>query len=139
MSKAPVMRTWIAAEPHKHVGTVVDNGHCMRHVQVVAGVPHSSTLRRGPRVRDVASPARGLVIATFNSHGRYANAVDGSSHIAILLERQPSGLLVVDQWVGRKVGERLIRWRGGQGLKVDDADAYHVVETAVPGKPLRAA
>ena len=139
MSKSPEMRTWIAADPLLHLGQVLDNGHCMRHVQIVAGVPHSSTLRRGQRVRDIEKPPPGLVIATFNAAGRYANDTNGLSHICLLLHRQPEGLLVVDQWVGKPVGRRLIHWRDGTGKAADDASRYFVVETAVPGKPLRAA
>jgi hypothetical protein len=119
---------WIAADPFKGLGTVVANGHCMRHVQVIAGVPHSSHLRRGVRVRDADDVPRGTVIATFNAAGRYGNAMDGSSHIAILLAKQVDGLLVVDQWVGQRVHERLIRYRGGQGSAVNDGDQFYIAE-----------
>jgi hypothetical protein len=119
---------FVAADPHARFGTVVDTGHCMRHVQVVAGVTHSSTLRRGARVRDSDVPP-GTVIGTFNSAGRYANATDGSSHVAILLTKQPDGLLVVDAWQGQPVHERVIRYRGGEGQAVNDADRFYIVET----------
>jgi hypothetical protein len=118
---------FVAADPHARIGTVVDTGHCMRHVQVVAGVTHSSTLRRGARVRDADVPP-GTVIGTFDANGRYANATDGSSHIAILLSKQPNGLLVVDQWVGQPVHERLIQYRGGQGNAVNDGDQFYIAE-----------
>lgn len=121
---------FVAAEPHARLGDIVDNGHCMRHVQVVAGVPHSSMLRRGAKVRDAEDVPRGTVIGTFDANGRYANATDGSSHVAILLARRADGLLVVDQYIGKPVGERLIRYRGGEGSAVNDGDAYHVVEVA---------
>ena len=125
------MRTWIADDPHKYRGTVVANGHCARHVQMATGITHSSTWRRGVSVRDADADEllRGVVIATFDKAGHYANATDGSSHICILLERKTDGLLVVDQWVGKPVGERLIRWKGGAGKAVDDADQYFVVQT----------
>lgn len=119
----------IAADPHAGLGTPVDNGHCMRLVQVHHGVPHSSQLRRGERVREMREPPRGLIIATFNNAGRYANATDGSSHICVLLAKQPEGLRVVDQWVGKPVGERLIRYKGFVGKPVEDGDAYYAVET----------
>jgi hypothetical protein len=111
------------------MGTVVANGHCLRHVQVVAGVTHSSSLRRGDPVRG-SSCAPGTVIGTFDEDGRYANATDGSSHVAILLAETDEGLLVVDQWQGQPVHERLIRFRDGEGSAVNDASRYHIVESA---------
>jgi hypothetical protein len=32
--------------------------------------------------------------------------------------------------VGQPVHERLIRFKGGEGLACDDADRFHIVETA---------
>ena len=113
----------------KHYGKVVDNGHCVRFAQaVVPGVPHTSHWRRGAKVRGGDIPP-GAVIATFDASGRYANAVDGSSHAAILLDELEDGLLVADQWVGQPVHERVIKYRGGSGLAVNDGDLFYVVET----------
>jgi hypothetical protein len=121
---------FVASDPYARLGEVIDTGHCMRHVQVVAGVTHSSTLRRGERVRGANVP-RGTVVGTFDAEGRYANATDGSSHVAILLEETADGLRVVDQWRGQPVHERLIRFKGGQGTANNDGDRFHVVlETA---------
>ena len=90
---------WIAADPHQHLGEVVGNGHCLRHVQIVAGVTHSSTLRRGVKVRGNDVP-RGTVIGTFDPKTlRYTNSTDGSSHCASFLEQTNTGLLVVDTWI----------------------------------------
>ena len=118
---------WVADDPHAHLGTVVGNGHCLRHVQIVAGVTHSSTLRRGAKVRGADIP-RGTVIGTFHN-GRYANKTDGSSHCAIYLEQTNTGLLVVDTWVLHPVAERVIRFKGGLRPACDDGDAYFIVET----------
>src|SRR5436190_15221218 len=120
---------WIAADPHARLGEVGGNGHCLRHVQIVAGVTHSSTLRRGEKVRGADIP-RGTVIGTFNSQGRYANATDGSSHVAIYLDQTSTGLLVVDQWILHPCGERVIRFKGGLRPACDDGDAYYLVEGA---------
>jgi hypothetical protein len=121
---------FVAANPHARLGDVVESGHCMRHVQVVAGVTHSSTLRRGARVRDTDVP-RGTVIGTFNDAGRYPNSMSGDSHVCILLEKLPEGLRVVEQYIPHPVGERTIRYKAGAGPAVDDADRYFVVETKV--------
>jgi hypothetical protein len=115
-----------AEHPHRRAGDTVDNGHCVRLLQVEAGVPHTSTWRRGEQVRGSAVP-RGTAIATFNDAGRYANDTKGASHAALFLEETPEGLLVVDQWVGRPVAERLIRFKGGAGPAADDGDRFHVI------------
>jgi len=120
---------FIADNPKLHIGTVVSNGHCLRHVQVVAGVTHSSTLRRGDPVRG-SNCAPGTVVGTFDEDGTYGNHTDGRSHVAILLAETDEGLLVVDQWVGQPVHERLIHYRDGEGSAVNDASRYHVVESA---------
>ena len=120
---------FVAADPYERLGDVIDTGHCLRHVQVVAGVPHSSLLRRGERLAVMAAPPRGVAIATFGGDPpRYQNATDGSSHAAILVAKRAEGLLVVHQFVGTPVHEWLIRWRHGAGDACNDADAYHVVE-----------
>jgi hypothetical protein len=118
---------FIAKDPNAHLGEVVDNGHCLRHVQIVASVPHSSKLRRGANVRE-ARLATGTVVGTFDDAGRYANATDGSSHVAVLIRQDPEGLLVIDQWVGQPVHERVIRFKAGHGPACDDADRYFIVE-----------
>lgn len=119
---------FIASDAHRYLGKVVGNGHCMALVQLVdPGVPYSSKLRQGIRVRGADLPT-GTVIATFNAAGRYANKTDGSSHIALLLDQDDAGLRVVDQWVLHPVAERVIRFKGGAGPACDDGDQYCVVE-----------
>jgi hypothetical protein len=115
-----------AEHPHRRVGDTVDNGQCVRLVQETAGVPGTWTWRRGEQVRGAAIP-RGTAIATFDERGRYVNDTKGASHAALFLEETPEGLLVVDQWVGRPVSERLIRFKGGAGPAADDGDRFHVI------------
>ena len=123
---------FIAKDPHRHLGQVIDTGHCVRFVQVAAGVPHTSRWRPGIRVRG-ATVAPGTVIATFRA-GRYTNDVTGDSHAAIYLGQTAEGLQVLDQWVGQPVAERLIRFRGGSGKQVNDGDAFWTVTDATrPG------
>jgi hypothetical protein len=123
------MSPFIAEDTHARLGEAVGSGHCMAHVQAVADVTHSSTLRQGEKVRGNEIPP-GTVIGTFDATGCYANATDGSSHVAVLVEQTPDGLKVVDQWQGQPVHERLIRFKGGRGPACDDGDQYHVVEAA---------
>jgi hypothetical protein len=119
---------FVARDPYVRIGEIVRTGHCLAHCQAVAGVPHSSRLRRGERVRDAGEVPIGTVIGTFDAAGHYTNATDGTAHVALLLERTETGLHVIDQWVGKPVGSRSIHYRGGNGKPVDDGDAYFIVE-----------
>ena len=101
---------------------------CVGHVRRVTGLPHTSSWRRGAKVRD-SGIASGVAVATFDPNGTYGNHTDGRSHAAIFIEQTDEGLGVLDAWVGRAAGERIIRFRGGAGQPVDDGDAYHVIET----------
>jgi hypothetical protein len=120
---------WRCEDPERHAGRVVANGHCVRFCQAaVPGLPHTGQWSRGPRVRG-AGVAPGTVIATFDPDGTYGNHTDGRSHAAILIAEEAGGLRVWDQWVGHPVAERLIRFRGGRGKRVNDGDAFHIVES----------
>ncbi|HXC89147.1 MAG TPA: BPSL0067 family protein [Stellaceae bacterium] len=59
--------------------------------------------------------------------GAYGNT-PGRSHAAVFHQQNPSGLLVWDQWVHHPVAPRLIRFKGGEGLPVDDGDQFYVIE-----------
>ena len=120
---------FISTEHDLYLGKVVDNGHCVRFLQVCAAVPHTSTWQRGVPVRG-AGAVPGTCIATFDQDGKYANATDGSSHAAILLAENSDGLLVCDQWQGQPVHHRVLRFRGGEGTPANDADAFHIIEAA---------
>jgi hypothetical protein len=112
-------------------GQVVGDGHCVAYVRAALDLPHTSTWRRGVRVRG-GNVEPGTGIATFNGAGRYANAVDGSSHAAVLVAETSAGLVVTDQWVGHPVAERTIRYKGGVGAPVNDGDAFYCI-TVVAG------
>lgn len=114
--------------PHSRLGQVIDNGHCVRLVQVVAQAPHTSTWKQGPKVRG-NNVQFGTVIATFDQNGRYENDTTGRSHAAIFLSETNEGLRVIDQWQKQPVHERLIRFRGGQGSPINDGDAFYVLIT----------
>jgi hypothetical protein len=46
------------------------------------------------------------------------------------LAEKTDGLLVMDQWTGQHVHERLIRFRDGRGDAVNDGDRYWTIEVA---------
>lgn len=117
----------LAAVPNRYVGKAVGNGHCVALVREIAPAPPTSQWRRGVPAKG-SGLAAGTLIATFDGEGRYTNASDGSSHAAVFLGETEDGLLVIDQWKGRPVQRRLIRWRGGQGAAVDDGDRFHAID-----------
>jgi hypothetical protein len=117
-----------ADSPASYVGEVIGDGHCVAYVRLAADTPHTSQWRRGERVHDVDHVPPGTVIATFGKDGRYENRTDGSSHAAILVMVQNSGLQVWDQWVGHPVAIRVIRFKGRQPPACDDGDQFYVVE-----------
>jgi hypothetical protein len=110
------------------MGLSVGTGHCVSLVREVTGAPNTAQWRRGAQVRGSNDLAPGTVIATFDESGRYGNHVDGRSHAALLLAVKDDGLMVVDQWTGRPVHERLIKYRNGAGDAADDGDRFFVVE-----------
>ena len=121
---------FLARNPEAYAGQVVDNGHCVRFLQVAANVPLTSQWRRGALVRGADPPVpTGTCIATFDANGRYENNTTGRSHAAILVTAQSDGLLVWDQWVGHPVAQRVIRHHGGPTSNaMNDGDHFHVIE-----------
>jgi len=126
---------FIANDPERFLGQSVGTGHCVPYVQAASGAPLTRDWQRGALVKGGNIP-RGTAIATFDADGTYGNHLDGSSHAAILLREEEDGLRVLDQWRNpapqpdQVVHERLIRFRAGQGIAVNDGDKFFVVEPA---------
>jgi hypothetical protein len=120
--------SWVATAPSSFVGHVVGNGQCVAFVERAGGAPRTSRWRRGIPVKGNAVP-QGTAIATFDPDGTYGNHI-GRSHAAILHDQLANGLLVWDQWVGHPVAPRVIHFREGSGLPVDDGDQFYVIEAA---------
>src|SRR5688572_12282694 len=91
--------------PDIHRGTVVDNGQCVRFVQICASVPHTSSWKAGAKVRGDINLPRGTAIATFDANGRYPNNASGN-HAAIYDGQDDGGIWVWDQWKGVNVDRR---------------------------------
>jgi hypothetical protein len=119
---------WIADSPESFAGQRVHDGQCVRYVQEACGAPHTSRWRRGAQVRGHYVET-GTAIATFDADGTYGNHTDGSSHAALFVAELDEGLLVWDQWLRHPVAQRTIRFRGGQGRKVNDGDQFYVIES----------
>jgi hypothetical protein len=120
---------YVAARPEAFEGRVVGAGHCVDFVKAVAGVPQTATWRKGARVRGNPHIERGTAIATFEADGTYTN--QSGNHAAIYLYQDHRGIWVYDQWRGRPVHKRLIRFEGGrgsgQGSKSNDGKRYAVI------------
>src|SRR3954453_11592376 len=106
---------YVARHPEASLGRVIGGGHCVDYVERVAGAPLTSRWRPGARVRGDRRIARGTAIATFGADGGYTNGT--GNHAAIYLGQDRSGIRVDDQWRGRPVAERLIRFGGGKGSR----------------------
>jgi hypothetical protein len=106
---------YLAKHPDAFVGTVVDNGHCVKFVQAAAGAPRTTDWRPGAWVRDNPDVVPGTAIATFEEDGTYTS--EPGNHAAIYVGQDATGLWVYDQWRGQPVHKRLIRFEGGKGAK----------------------
>ena len=112
-------------------GQFIGNGQCVTFVHAAVSIPPTVAWHKGEKVKDVTSLRPGTVIATFDKNGQYGNHTNGSSHAAIYLGQDLSGIKVLDQWSGPKanpVHERTIRFMNGRGFKVNDGDQFYVVE-----------
>lgn len=119
----------IASNPGRFAGRVVGGGSCAHFVQRVSRVGLTRGWRRGRKVRGGNVPTH-TIIATFAGNPpRYPNRRDGSSHVAVFIRQEPTGLRVWDQWIRQPVHQRLIRFRNGAGTANNDGDRYFVVLT----------
>ena len=120
---------YVAARPEAFKGRVVGAGYCVDFVKVAAGVPQTAAWREGARVHGNPHIARGTAIATFEADGTYTN--ESGNHAAIYLHQDHRGIWVYDQWRGRPVHKRLIRFEGGrgsgQGSKSNDGKLFAVI------------
>lgn len=118
---------YIASGAEGYENTKVDNGQCVRYVQVAAKAPATTQWVQGVKVRGAQNISKGTAIATFVD-GQYPNNSTGN-HAAIYLSQDADGILVLDQWVSQgKVKKRKIRFKGGSGSPSNDGDTFYVVE-----------
>lgn len=114
---------YICPNASNYRGNKVGTGHCVSLIQTCSAAPHTSQWRQGPRVKGL-SLQPGTVIATFRN-GKYPNVTGW--HAAIYISQDSQGIWVWDQWVGKPVHKRLIRFKNGRGTANNDGDAYSVV------------
>ena len=123
---------YIATNPESYSGKVVGTGQCVPFVQEASGAPNTQMWKQGKQVKGNLMIAKGTAIATFDSAGQYTNSIDGTSHAAIYVSQDATGITVWDQWKIPKqpVHQRNIRFQGGAaGTKpVNDGDFFYVIE-----------
>ena len=106
---------------------MIGAGYCVDFVKAAAGAPQTAAWRKGPQVRGNPNIPWGTAIATFEADGTYTNA--SGNHAAIYLYQDERGIWVYDQWQGRPVHKRLIRFEGGsaRGSKSNDGKRFAVI------------
>lgn len=92
------------------------NGQCARLPQVLTSVGHTSGWQRGPKVLDSPHLLPGIVIANFklvngklifpNQEGWHAGLFRRFEGRRIMTNGLPCEFSMIDQWVGKKPGER---------------------------------
>lgn len=104
---------------------------CAEFVRQAAGAPQTIGWRQGIKIADAKSGtiARGTVIATFDTKGRYPVDSRGK-HAAIYLSHDAFQITVLDQWNDQgQVKERPIYFNRHKGTRrSNDADTFYVVE-----------
>jgi len=119
----------------KYLGKAVGTGQCVALLQAM-GVPLTKEWRRGKLVKGAKDLEPGVCIATFGwdeheQDWRYQNKTDGSSHAAIYLGQDKTGIQSMDQWKGQVAHYRTIRFKGGPPEKaVNDGSQFWVIEGA---------
>ena len=104
--------------------TIVGDGHCVSLIKKCSGAPDTVNWRPGPYVID-SEVAPGTIIATFKN-GRYPSKA--GYHAAVFIEQSNDGIWVWDQWKGKPVHKRLIKYQNREtSYESNRAQAYRVV------------
>ena len=114
--------------------TMVGNHQCVALVRHYAGAPATLAWKQGEAVLGNRLLRKGTAIATF-INGKYANHQQGN-HAALYMGQTLDGIIVMDQWSGKRLGivtSRTLRSKGQykNGLHIDpsnNADAFFVIE-----------
>ncbi len=114
---------YVCKNAYQYKDRSVGTGHCVSLIQICSGAPRTAMWKQGALVKG-AELTPGTIIATFKS-GKYPNVTGW--HAAIYISQDENGIWVWDQWVGKPVHKRLIRFKNGNGKASNDGDAYSVV------------
>lgn len=112
--------------PQHYANQVIGDGHCVSLIKECANAPSTSQWRAGNFVLNFKGQLPlGTIIATFKN-GRYPNRK--GHHAAIYISHDDSGIWVWDQWVGKAVHQRFIRFRNDNANASNTAQEYRVVK-----------
>ena len=120
--------THVCRQAHNYQGKVVGDGHCVSLIKACSEAPATKLWRPSTFVSESGrgSIEPGTVIATFRN-GRYPNKTGW--HAAIYISHGPEGIWVWDQWIGKPVHKRLIRYRNDKATPANSAQSYRIVTT----------
>ena len=108
----------------RYANQVIGTGHCVALIQHCSGAPNTRYWRPSIPVKGNHIPT-GSIIAKFKN-GRYPN--QRGYHAAVYISQNKQGIWVWDQWLGKPVHKRLIRFKGGKGKASNDGDKYTLVK-----------
>jgi len=115
--------TFICHRTDQYLGKVIGDGHCVSLIKQCTAIPHTTYWRPGNKVIN-SDIIPGTVIATFKN-GRYPSK--SGYHAAIYLSQTNQGIWVLDQWQGKAVHKRLIRFRNNKHPASNNAYQYRTV------------
>lgn len=112
----------------------VGSKQCVALVQYYAGVPHTSTWRKGDDVRGNLILSTGTAIATFVDKRYQSNA--SGNHAAFYIKQDAGGIWIMDQWnssLKTKVSMRRIPFlgkdkNGNYNNPSNNGDAFSVIK-----------
>ena len=114
---------YVCEDISRFVDKQVGSGECVDLLKACANTPHTYQWQKGKTVWGNSIPT-GTAIATFKQ-SKYPNK--SGYHAAIYVSQNEKGLYVWDQWHGKNVHLRLIRFNNSKKEPGNDATRYSVI------------
>lgn len=116
-------KLYICENISRFVDKKVGNGECVDLLKACAKTPNTTAWQEGKSVWGNSIPT-GTAIATFKG-SKYPNK--SGYHAAIYVSQDEKGIYVWDQWRGKNVHLRLIRFDNFKKKPGNDASRYNVI------------
>lgn len=113
----------VCREAHQWRGQIVGDGHCVSFIKRCTKAPRTANWRPGEIVQG-RELVPGTIIATFDGQNYPSRT---GYHAAIYISQDKSGIWVWDQWQGKPVHQRLIRWHNRFASNANKGSSYRVV------------
>jgi hypothetical protein len=117
--------SYVAPSPADYSGKAVGSGQCVAYVQTASGAPLTAKWKQGVLAKGATTLAAGTAIATFDPNGTYGNHLDGTSHAAIYMGQDATGLQV--WWTGQPVHQRTLHFDDTK-KPVNNGNKFYVIE-----------